>query len=161
RACGCSARSRWSRRSRRPATPRARATWCCSRPRARASTCSATTSTAARCSGRRSKGGWVLRSISPGRTAPAEDDSGVLWAALLLLIFGTVMVYSSSIAIAEASKFTGGSSTYFLQRHLLFLSAGAVAGMLAFQVPVRVWQQAAPWLFLLGVALLALLLVPG
>ena len=103
----------------------------------------------------------MLRSISPGRTAPAEYDTGVLWAALLLLTFGTVMVYSSSIAIAEVSKFTGGNSTYFLQRHLLVLAAGTFAGMLAFQVPVRVWQQVAPWLFILGVALLALLLVPG
>jgi cell division protein FtsW len=85
----------------------------------------------------------------------------VLWVALLLLTFGTVMVYSSSIAIAEASKFTEGSPTYFLQRHVIYLAAGALAGMLAFQVPVRVWQQAAPWLFMLGVVLLALLLVPG
>jgi cell division protein FtsW len=103
----------------------------------------------------------VLRSISPSRTPIAEYDNGVLWAGLLLVTFGAVMVYSSSIAIAEASKFTGGSSTYFLQRHVLFLAAGAVAGMLAFQVPVRLWQQAAPWLFLLGVVLLVLLLVPG
>ena len=103
----------------------------------------------------------MLRSISPGRAPLAEYDSGVLWAALLLLTFGTVMVYSSSIAIAEASRFTSGSPTYFLQRHVLFLAAGGLAGMLAFQVPVRVWQQAAPWLFMLGVALLALLLVPG
>lgn len=103
----------------------------------------------------------MLRSISPGRTPLAEYDSGVLWAALLLLTFGAVMVYSSSIAIAEASRFTGGSPSYFLQRHAIFLAAGVFAGMLAFQVPVRVWQQAAPWLFLLGVALLALLLVPG
>jgi len=103
----------------------------------------------------------VLRAISPGRAQLAEYDSGVLWAALLLLVFGMVMVYSSSIASAEASKFTGGSSTYFLQRHAAFLAAGVFAGMLAFQVPVRAWQQAAPWLFVLGVALLALLLLPG
>jgi len=103
----------------------------------------------------------MLRSISPGRVQVAEYDSGVLWAALLLLTFGLVMVYSSSIAIAEASKFTGGSPTYFLQRHAIFLAGGVLGGMLAFQVPVRAWQQAAPWLFLLGVALLALLLVPG
>ena len=100
----------------------------------------------------------MLRSISPGRASVAEYDGGVLWAALLLLTFGAVMVYSSSIAIAEASRFTGGSSTYFLQRHVLFVAAGGIAGMLAFQVPVRVWQQAAPWLFLVGVTLLALLL---
>jgi cell division protein FtsW len=103
----------------------------------------------------------MLRSISPGRVQVAEYDSGVLWAALLLLTFGLVMVYSSSIAIAEASKFTGGSPTYFLQRHAVFLAGGALTGMLAFQVPVRAWQQAAPWLFVLGVALLALLLLPG
>jgi cell division protein FtsW len=103
----------------------------------------------------------MLRSISPGRVQVAEYDSGVLWAALLLLTFGLVMVYSSSIAIAEASKFTGGSPTYFLQRHAVFLAGGVLTGMLAFQVPVRAWQQAAPWLFVLGVALLALLLLPG
>src|SRR5882757_5839442 len=103
----------------------------------------------------------MLRSISPGRSELAEYDSGVLWAALLLLTFGMVMVYSSSIATAEASKFTGGSSAYFLQRHALFLAASLFAGMLAFQVPVRFWQEAAPWLFVLGVTLLALLLVPG
>src|SRR3982074_273954 len=103
----------------------------------------------------------MLRSISPGRAPLAEYDSGVLWAALLLLTFGMVMVYSSSIATAEASKFTGGSPAYFLQRHALFLAASMFAGMLAFQVPVRLWQQAAPRPFLLGVALLPLLLALG
>jgi len=103
----------------------------------------------------------MLRSISPGRSPLAEYDSGVLWAALLLLTFGMVMVYSASIAMAEASKFTEGQSVYFLQRHALFLAASLVAGMLVFQVPMRLLQQAAPWLFVLGVALLVLLLVPG
>ena len=103
----------------------------------------------------------MLRSISPGRAPLAEYDSGVLWAGLLLLTFGMVMVYSASIATAEASKFTGGSSAYFLERHALYLTVSAFSGMLAFQVPTRYWQQAAPWLFVLGVALLALLLVPG
>src|SRR5205814_7245325 len=82
-------------------------------------------------------------------------------AERLSVVYGMVMVYSSSIAMAEASKFTGGSPAYFLQRHALFLAASLFAGMLAFQVPVRLWQQAAPWLFVLGVALLALLLAPG
>jgi cell division protein FtsW len=103
----------------------------------------------------------VLRSISPGRAPLAEYDSGVLWAGLLLLAFGMVMVYSASIAMAEASRFTGGRSAYFLERHAVFLTASVFAGMLAFQIPLRIWQQAAPWLFVLGVVLLALLLVPG
>ncbi len=103
----------------------------------------------------------MLRSISPGRAPLAEYDSGVLWAGLLLLTFGMVMVYSASIAMAEASRFTGGRSAYFLERHALFLAASIFSGLLAFQIPLRRWQQAAPWLSVLGVALLALLLVPG
>jgi cell division protein FtsW len=103
----------------------------------------------------------MLRSISPGRTALAEYDSGVLWAAVLLLVFGLVMVYSASIATAEATKFTGGKPAYFLERQTVFLVASVVAGMLTFQVPMRVWQKLAPWLFLAGVVSLALLLVPG
>jgi len=103
----------------------------------------------------------MLRTISPGRAPLAEYDSGVLWAALLLLTIGMVMVYSASIATAEASKFTGGKPTYFLQRHAIFLAASVFAGMLAFQVPVRLWQMAAPGLFVLGVVLLVALLIPG
>ena len=103
----------------------------------------------------------MLRRISPGRAHLAEYDSSVLWAALLLLTFGMVMVYSASIATAEASKLTGGNTAYFLQRQALFLGLGAIVGMLVFQVPMRLWQQVAPWLFLLGVALLVLVLVPG
>jgi len=103
----------------------------------------------------------MLKSISPGRSSIAEYDAGVLWAALLLLSFGLVMVYSSSIAIAEASAFTGGKTSYFLVRHALFLAVSVLAGMLVFQVPVRLWQQAAAWLFVLGIVLLVLLLVPG
>lgn len=103
----------------------------------------------------------MLKSISPGRSSMAEYDSGVLWAALFLLTFGMVMVYSSSIATAEASQFTGGKTSYFLARHALFLALSVIAGMLVFQVPVRLWQQTSAWLFVLGFMLLVLLLIPG
>jgi cell division protein FtsW len=99
--------------------------------------------------------------ISPTRSPTAEYDAGVLWAALILLALGLVMVYSASIATAEASRFTGGNSSYFLARHAMFLGLALLAGMVAFQVPMRTWQQLAPWLFVLGVALLVLVLVPG
>jgi cell division protein FtsW len=103
----------------------------------------------------------MLKSISPGRSSMAEYDGSVLWAALFLLTFGLVMVYSSSIATAEASQFTGGKTSYFLWRHALFLAVSVTTGMFVFQVPVRLWQQTAAWLFVLGVALLVLLLIPG
>src|SRR5256886_1375263 len=151
----------WTRRWRWLRRRRSRVMRCSFRPHARASTCSVTTGTGEKCFALRWKESSMLRSISPGRAPLAEYDSGVLWAALLLLTFGLVRVYSSSIAMTEASKFAGGSPASFLQRHALFLAASLFAGMLSFQVPVRFWQQAAPWLFVLGVALLALLLAPG
>ncbi len=96
---------------------------------------------------------------APPRT-PAELDALLLWPALALLLMGLVMVYSASIATAEGSRFTGNQSMYFLVRHGVFLSVGLVAGVMAFQIPLRLWQQAAPWLFVGGVALLVLVLIP-
>ncbi|MSQ70419.1 MAG: putative lipid II flippase FtsW [Betaproteobacteria bacterium] len=103
----------------------------------------------------------MLGRISPGRSPVAEYDASVLWASLLLLVLGVVMVYSSSIAMAEVSRFTGGRMTYFLSRQALFIAVSLLAAMLVFQVPMRIWQQAAPPLFLLGVGLLILVLIPG
>jgi cell division protein FtsW len=102
-----------------------------------------------------------MRRIDPPRSPAAEYDRTVLWTSLLLLVTGLVMVYSASIATAEASKFTGHQSTYYLVRQALFLAVGVVAAMAVFQVPMRGWQQLAPWLFLAGVATLVIVLIPG
>ncbi len=99
--------------------------------------------------------------INGVRGALPDYDEGLLWTALLLLAIGMVMVYSASISTAEGSKFTGGSPVYFLARHAAFLMVAALGAILAFQVPIRVWQRSAPWLFLGAVVLLALVLVPG
>jgi cell division protein FtsW len=102
---------------------------------------------------------WALATQHKHNT-PSELDELLLWPALGLLLFGMVMVYSSSIALAEGSRFTGHQPMYFLLRHSVFLCVGLVAGVMAFQIPLRLWQQAAPWLFLAGVLLLVLVLVP-
>ncbi|WIM07082.1 MAG: putative lipid II flippase FtsW [Candidatus Nitricoxidivorans perseverans] len=100
---------------------------------------------------------------SPARRPPAtptELDPLLLWPALVLLMIGLVMVYSASIATAEGSRFTGHQANYFLVRHAIFLAIGMVVGAAAFQIPLRYWQQLAPWAFVAGVALLALVLIP-
>ena len=100
-------------------------------------------------------------SLNPPRRALAEYDEMLVWAVLALLAIGLVMVYSASIATAEESKFTGFHPTYYLMRHSLFIFVGIVAGVAAFQVPLQTWQKWAPYLFLLGVVLLLLVLIPG
>jgi cell division protein FtsW len=88
-------------------------------------------------------------------------DASLAWAALLLLALGLVMVYSSSIAMAEASRHTGFRAWFFLARHAMFVALGLIAAAFAFQVPVKAWQRLAPWLFIAGAVLLVLVLIPG
>jgi len=95
------------------------------------------------------------------RAPIAEFDQGLVWTTVLLVGLGLVMVYSASIAIAESSRATGFQPTYYLMRHGLFVVAGVMAAVVAFQIPLRLWQQAAPYLFLLGAGLLVLVLIPG
>ena len=113
----------------------------------------------------------TLRSTFPRLSAlaaaPRESramltfDTTLAWAALLLLAIGLVMVYSASIATAEAMAYTGYRPWYFLARHSVFVAAGLLAALIAFQVPVKVWRQLAPYLFIAGAALLVAVLVPG
>jgi len=91
---------------------------------------------------------------------PALDGS-LLWSAILLLAIGLVMVYSASIATAEAERLTNFQPTYYLTRHGIFLALGIAAGFAVFQVPVHLWQKAAPYLFVAAAVLLIAVLIPG
>jgi cell division protein FtsW len=93
--------------------------------------------------------------------AQPEYDRSLAWAALLLMMMGMVMVYSASIATAEASRYTGANAAFFLVRHAVFLGVALAAALVVFLVPLRVWQKGAPLAFLASVALLVLVLVPG
>jgi cell division protein FtsW len=93
--------------------------------------------------------------------ARPDYDRTLLWLVILLLGFGLVMVYSASIAIAAASKQTGYQEGYFLVRQAVYLAVGAGLGLFAFQVPSKVLQETAPYLFLAGMVLLVLVLIPG
>ncbi len=93
--------------------------------------------------------------------AKPEYDRALLWSVLLLLCFGLVMVYSASIAIAAGNRLMGYQETYFLVRHGIYVAVALVGGFLAFQVPLKIWQEFAPWLFLAGILLLVVVLIPG
>jgi cell division protein FtsW len=100
-------------------------------------------------------------SLKASRQEMVEYDQVLAWVVLALLSVGLVMVYSASIATAEESKFTGFNPAYYLIRHSLFIFIGIVSGVMAFQVPVQTWQKLAPYLFMFGVWLLVLVLIPG
>jgi cell division protein FtsW len=104
-----------------------------------------------------------MASLVKTRTRPpqAQFDELLVWVLIGLLALGLVMVYSASIATAEANKFTGYQPAYYLLRHGVYIVAGLLLGLFAFQVPVQLWQNYAPYLFLIGASLLVLVLIPG
>jgi cell division protein FtsW len=90
-----------------------------------------------------------------------EYDRSLAWTALLLVTLGLVMVYSASIATAEASRYAGHNPAYFLFRQGVFLAVSLAAATAVFMVPARIWQKAASWLFVACIVLLVLVLIPG
>jgi cell division protein FtsW len=87
-------------------------------------------------------------------------DQSLLWVTVLLLAWGLVMVYSASIAMPDNPRFANYARFFFLTRHSAALVASFVAGLVAFQVPMKVWERTARPLFVLSLVLLALVLIP-
>lgn len=98
--------------------------------------------------------------IGKSRNLP-DFDHALIWSAIFLLSLGLVMVYSASISIVEAGQGMDGFHAHFLVRHGGYVAVGLVAGVIAFQAPIRVWQKYSFHLFLLGLVLLVLVLIPG
>ncbi|KXW56264.1 putative lipid II flippase FtsW [Ferrovum sp. PN-J185] len=103
-----------------------------------------------------------MKVLSTPKLLRSEYDIALFWAVLGLLAIGVVMVYSASIASAEADRHTGFHSTYYFIRQLIYVSAAMMAGIMAFQIKVETWQKLAPYLFFaVGIPMLILVLVPG
>ncbi|HSV59845.1 MAG TPA: putative lipid II flippase FtsW [Variovorax sp.] len=103
--------------------------------------------------------------ITQTRAAPVRVlgfDQALLWVTVALMAWGLVMVYSASIAIGDNPRFARANfdQTYFLARHLVSLVVAFIAALLAFQVPMRIWERAAPWLFIAALLLLVAVLIP-
>ncbi|MCO5108615.1 MAG: putative lipid II flippase FtsW [Burkholderiaceae bacterium] len=114
--------------------------------------------------GRGSREAQALRRAGARPLPPASAQSvdfTMLWVVAALLLTGLVMVYSASIALPESPRFANYASTHFLVRHLTALAIGVAAALVAFAVPVREWQAWSKWLFLIGLVLLVIVLIPG
>lgn len=96
----------------------------------------------------------------PLRTPMASIDYSLLWTIIALLAISLVMVYSASIAFADGDRDTGYNMSYYLNRHSIFMVVAILAGIVAFQFPMPFWQKYAPYLFLFGIGLCVLVLIP-
>ncbi len=102
-----------------------------------------------------------VNAVRPGRTTMPSFDISLIIAISTLVMFGLLMVYSASIALADGPRYESYGRFYFVIRHGVFIAIGVFAALLALSIPMKVWQKAALPLFLLCLVLLLLVLVPG
>lgn len=89
---------------------------------------------------------------------PGRYDRTVFVSALILALFGLVMVASSSIPIAESE---GGSPYHYLIKHVVLLAVGAALGIGLALTPLQWVERHARLLLLLGILLLLAVFLPG
>jgi len=96
----------------------------------------------------------------PSNSALRSVDLALLLLVFALLLFGLVMVFSASIALADSPRYKV-TPTYFLVRHGVSMCLALGAAALAFALPVASWQRFAPWIFAGAGILLVVVLIPG
>ena len=95
------------------------------------------------------------------QAAPPFDHSAdwvLPFSVVALASIGIVMVASASIAFATDVY---GDPWFFLKRHLMFLSLGALVALVVSQVPLSAWSRLSWPLLLFSCLLLLVVLVPG
>jgi cell division protein FtsW len=82
-------------------------------------------------------------------------DYPLIGAALALLCLGMVMVASASLHKISGAPF------YFVIRHLIAIGIGLVGSFIVFQIPLKQLEKMGAALYLFGLLLLLLVLIPG
>jgi cell division protein FtsW len=89
-----------------------------------------------------------------GRRAP---DATLIVVVALLAAYGAIMIFSASSAVAYTSY---RDPAYFLKREIAWLVVGIGAALLGARMDYAKLRAAAPWLYVLAVALLLAVLFP-
>lgn len=85
-------------------------------------------------------------------------DSYLLTATMALLLLGLVMVTSASLHLGEK---LANDAFYYPKHQVAHVLIGLVLALAVAAVPLSVWEKKGQTLFLLGLVLLVLVLIPG
>ncbi len=85
-------------------------------------------------------------------------DSLLLFICTSLLVVGYITVVSSSLHLGEK---LANNSLHYPVRQLFHIVLGVIVAMFLTTVPLKLWEKIGSWLFILGLALLVFVLVPG
>jgi len=100
----------------------------------------------------------VRKEIRASLDGQFHFDSILITSCLSLLLFGFVMVASASLHLGV--KLTG-DAFYFPVRQLTHTIFGLILGVFIAATPMRVWERWGGMLFIIGLLLLIVVLIPG
>ena len=89
---------------------------------------------------------------------PFRFDPWLTGLSLTLLLGGLVILASASISISDNAT---GRPFFYVERQLLAVLIGGIAGAVCLVMPVAVWQRLGRLMLVVGLALLIIVLVPG
>jgi cell division protein FtsW len=90
----------------------------------------------------------------------SKTDIALWMVVIFIACFGLVMVYSSSIALAEASKATSYRAQYFVYKQAAFLAIGFACLWITTQIPMSFYYRFATPLFFFILFLCAIVMIP-
>lgn len=98
------------------------------------------------------------REFSDESSSIAHFDWPLLFVLVSIALLGAVMIFSASMPFAEKNY---GDAFHFINRQLIFLSAGIGVGIFLFRFSVDDWEQYAPIVLSVALLMLVLVLIPG
>ena len=85
-------------------------------------------------------------------------DYWLLGSTILLVSLGWIMIASSSM---DYANYKYGDAFFFVQRHAVYIALSLMLSVLAFRIPLALWEKAGPYLLLASFVVLVLILIPG
>jgi cell division protein FtsW len=88
-------------------------------------------------------------------------DQRLVWVTVALLLWGCIMVYSTTLALPSSPQFANYAPTHFISRHVFSVLLSLVGSWFLVQVPMSFWQKWSWQIFLFAIALLIAVLLIG
>ncbi|ASF46873.1 putative lipid II flippase FtsW [Methylovulum psychrotolerans] len=94
---------------------------------------------------------------------PFHYDANLVAVCACLLLIGYVMVTSSSLHLDTKASLSASTFTVwgYPLKQLIHISLGLIMARYIVMIPMRNWQKMAQWLFIAGLVLLVVVLLPG
>ncbi len=85
-------------------------------------------------------------------------DYFLLFICTSLLVIGFIIVTSASLHLGEKMA---NNYMYYPVKQLIHIALGVFVAIGVAFIPLRQWERVGPWLFIVGLALLVMVLIPG